>query len=90
MFFPAVRDASSKMADVSLVAPVQTMKTRKILKYESKVISFDWSPDQRHIVSGGEVRHFLKTFTQDHSFYFSERICCGLGRIYFSESQFEK
>ena len=50
-----VKEASSKVAEVSLVSPLLSMKTRKILKSQCKVMAFDWSPDQRHIISGGEV-----------------------------------
>ncbi|XP_003382384.2 PREDICTED: guanine nucleotide-binding protein subunit beta-5-like [Amphimedon queenslandica] len=49
-----LKEASAKISDVSLVAPLQSMKTRKTLKHHLKVIAFDWSPDQRHIYSGGE------------------------------------
>lgn len=54
-----MKEASSKLSDVSLVAPVQSMKARKSLKHQLKVMTFDWSPDQRHIFSGGEVSYSL-------------------------------
>ena len=55
-----VKEASAKISDVSLVAPLQSMKTRKTLKHHLKVIAFDWSPDQRHIYSGGEVSQVVE------------------------------
>ena len=54
-----MKDAASQIPDVSLVSPVQSMKTRKVLNYESKLITFDWSPDQRHVIGGGEVSQAL-------------------------------
>jgi guanine nucleotide-binding protein subunit beta-5 len=49
-----VKDACGKIPDVSLVSPVQSMKARKVLKHDWKLISFSWSPDQRHVITGGD------------------------------------
>lgn len=62
IYYNLVKEASAKISDVSLVAPLQSMKTRKTLKHHLKVIAFDWSPDQRHIYSGGEVSQLFQTF----------------------------
>lgn len=55
-FFVLVPSVGLKIPEVSLVSPFMSMKTRKLLKgHQSRIVSFDWSPDKRHLVSGGQV-----------------------------------
>ena len=56
MCVSVVPTIGAKISEVSLVSPLMTMKTRKLLKgHQSRIVSFDWSPDKRHLVSGGQV-----------------------------------
>ena len=56
MCISVVPTIGAKISEVSLVSPLMTMKTRKLLKgHQSRIVSFDWSPDKRHLVSGGQV-----------------------------------
>lgn len=45
-----------KEQDISLVSPVMNMKCRKILKgHRGRILHFDWSADQRHVITAGQV-----------------------------------
>ena len=52
-----VLEASQKVPDTSILAPLTTMKVRKVLKRQRvKIMQFDWSADNHHVITGGQVR----------------------------------
>lgn len=52
----AVLEASQKLPDVSFLNPLMSMKVRKVLKRQkAKIMQFDWSADNHHVISGGQV-----------------------------------
>ncbi len=47
---------TQKEEEVSLIAPVMAMKSRKVLKgHRGKVLHFDWSADKSHVLTAGQV-----------------------------------
>ena len=53
-----VLQASQKVPDTctSILAPLTMMKVRKVLKRRQvKIMQFDWSADNRHVITGGQV-----------------------------------
>lgn len=50
----SVQQVGDSVQPIPVTSPLYTFKSRRTLKGQSKIMCFDWSPDQRHIIAGGQ------------------------------------
>ena len=64
-----MQQVGDSVQPIPVTSPLYTFKSRKTLKSQSKIMSFDWSPDQRHIIAGGQVSLYLYTLYAHRHMY---------------------